>query len=258
MPEQRTQTSEQTSVVVDDLAAEYGEVRAEEQLDWPKLQAYLREHEVPGASSAMEVKQFRGGSSNLTYLLRFADGHEWVVRRPPFGPLPPSAHDMAREYRVLSRLWETYEPAPRAILLCEDKEIIGAPFFVMQRRSGFVIPNRRPLPKAITQTPETFRAMSEGFIDALADLHSVDYEKVALAALGRPDGFVRRQIAGWMDRWEKAKTSEVPLMNKLGAWFLENIPPAQPPALLHNDFFLHNVMFAPDNGGKVVGVFDWE
>jgi aminoglycoside phosphotransferase (APT) family kinase protein len=236
---------------------EYSDVRDEEQLDWPKLVAYLREHEVAHADQPLEVLQFHGGHSNLTYLLRFG-AHEWVVRRPPFGPLPPSAHDMAREYRVLSRLWEVYEPAPRAILLCEDKEIIGAPFFVMQRRSGFVVPNRRPLPEGITQNLATFCAMSQGFIDALADLHSVDYEKLGLAALGRPDGFVRRQITGWMDRWEKAKTSEVPLMNKLGAWFLENMPPSQPATLLHNDFFLHNVMFAPDNSGKVVGVFDWE
>ncbi len=237
---------------------EYGEVREEERLDWPKLVAYLREHQAPGAGAApLEVLQFRGGHSNLTYLLRFGD-QEWVVRRPPFGPLPPSAHDMAREYRVLSRLWEGYEPAPRAILLCEDPAIIGAPFFVMQRRSGFVIPNRRPLPPGISQTPETFRAMSAGFIDALADLHAVDYERLGLGGLGRPDGFVRRQITGWMDRWERAKTVEVPLMNQLGAWFLENLPAPQAPTLLHNDFFLHNVMFAPDNSGMVVGVFDWE
>ncbi|MBF6561017.1 MAG: phosphotransferase family protein [Candidatus Binataceae bacterium] len=237
---------------------EYGEVRDEEQLDWPKLVAYLREHHTPGADHGpLEVKQFRGGHSNLTYLLRFGD-QEWVVRRPPFGPLPPSAHDMGREHRVLSRIWAAYPPAPRAIVMCDDPSIIGAPFFVMERRSGFVVPNRSPLPSGIRQTPAVFRAMSEGFIDALADLHSVDYAKLDLVGLGRPDGFVRRQITGWMDRWEKAKTIEVPLMNKLGAWFLEHMPPAQTPAILHNDFFLHNVMFAPDNSGQVVGVFDWE
>src|SRR5271169_6176698 len=133
MPERQTQISAQNpgqalaqTSGADDLAAEYGEVREEERLDWPRLQAYLREHEVPGAGSAMEVKQFRGGSSNLTYLLRFADGHQWVVRRPPFGPLPPSAHDMAREYRLLSRLWEGFPAAPRSIVLCEDPAIIGA------------------------------------------------------------------------------------------------------------------------------------
>jgi aminoglycoside phosphotransferase (APT) family kinase protein len=240
---------------------EFGDVREEEQLDWPRLTAYLRAHEVPGADKPLEVKQFRGGHSNLTYLLRFGAGDaatEWVVRRPPFGPLPPGGHDMAREYRVLSRLWEGFAQAPRAILFCDDSAIIGAPFFVMQRRSGFVIPNRRPLDAGIRTDAKTFRAMSEGFIDALADLHAVDYEKLELSSLGRPDGFLRRQIVGWMDRWEKAKTAEVPLMNKLGAWYLENLPRAQAPTLLHNDFYLHNVMFAPDNSGAVVGVFDWE
>ena len=237
---------------------EYGEVRDEEQLDWPKLVTYLRENKVAGSDQPLKVLQFRGGHSNLTYLLRFGDHHEWVVRRPPFGPLPPSAHDMAREYRVLSRTWEKFQQAPRAILLCEDPSIIGAPFFVMQRRKGYVIPNRRPLPSGLTQNPKTFRGMSEGFIDALADLHSVNYEEIGLGGLGRPDGFVRRQITGWMDRWEKAKTVEVPLMNKLGAWFLENLPTPQAPVLLHNDFYLHNVMFALDNSGKVTGVFDWE
>jgi aminoglycoside phosphotransferase (APT) family kinase protein len=236
---------------------EFGEVREEEQLDWPKLAAYLHANGVAGADGPLAVKQFRGGHSNLTYLLRFGE-REWVVRRPPFGPLPPSAHDMGREYRVLSRLWEKFAQAPRAILFCDDLSILGAPFFVMERRTGFVIPNRHPLPPGITTDPDTFHRMSAGFIDALADLHSVDYESIGLAGLGRPEGFARRQITGWMDRWEKAKTGEVPLMNRLGAWFLDNLPAAQKPVLLHNDFFLHNVMFAPDNSGKVVGVFDWE
>ena len=236
---------------------EFGDVRDEEQLDWPKLARYLRDHDVPGSDRPLEVKQFHGGHSNLTYLLRFGE-QEWVVRRPPLGPLPPSAHDMAREYRVLSRVWDGFGAAPRAILLCDDPSIIGAPFFVMQRRNGFVVPNRRLLDPGIRQAPATFRAMSEGFIDALADLHSVDYKQVGLEGLGRPDGFVKRQISGWMDRWEKAKTAEVALMNKLGAWFLDNLPPPQPPVILHNDYYLHNVMFAPDNSGNITGVFDWE
>ncbi|SRR5579875_741942 len=237
---------------------EYGEVRDEEQLDWPKLIAFLRAHEVPGADQPFEVKQFRGGHSNLTYLLRFGNHQEWVVRRPPFGPLPVGGHDMAREYRVLSRLWERFPQAPRAILFSDDPTIIGAPFFVMERRHGFVIPNRRPLPPGIHSDPATFRRMSQGFIDSLAALHNVDYQAIGLGELGRPEGFIRRQIIGWMDRWEKAKTTDVPLMSKLGAWFLDHIPPAQSPVLLHNDFYLHNVMFAPDNSGQVAGVFDWE
>jgi len=241
---------------------EFSDVTAEEQLDWAKLIEYLRAHDVPGADQPLAVKQFRGGHSNLTYLLRFGqDGkaaHEWVVRRPPFGPLPPGGHDMAREHRVLSRLWEGFARAPHAILFCDDPGIIGAPFFVMERKSGFTIPNRRPLDPEIKTDPRTLRAMSEGFIDALADLHRVDYEALGLSGLGKPEGFLKRQLTGWMDRWEKAKTDEVPLMNKLGAWFLDNMPTPQKPVLLHNDFYLHNVMFAKDNSGPVVGVFDWE
>ena len=235
---------------------EFGEVRDEEQLDWNKLAEYLRD-KVPGADQPMSVKQFRGGHSNLTYLLRFGD-REWVMRRPPFGPLPPSAHDMGREYRVLSRLWQAYPAAPRAILLCEDPSIIGAPFFVMERRRGTLIANRQPLPAKLGKDPVTFRRLSEGFIDSLAALHSVDYQKIGLGDLGKPEGFLARQISGWMGRWQRAKTREVPLMEKLGAWFAENLPQSQPPVLIHNDFYLHNVMLAPDDPGEVAGVFDWE
>jgi aminoglycoside phosphotransferase (APT) family kinase protein len=239
-----------------EILPEYGEVRDEEQLDWSKLQDYLRD-KLPGADKALSVKQFRGGHSNLTYLLRF-DGQELVMRRPPFGPLPVGGHDMAREYRVLSRLWQAYAPAPRAYLFCEDPSIVGAPFFVMERRNGIVIKNRQPLPAELPADPTSLRRLSEGFIDAAADLHAVDYQAIGLEKLGRPEGFLERQINGWMKRWESAKTREVPLMEKLGAWFLDNLPPAQAPAIVHNDFYLHNVMVDFKDPGKIVGVFDWE
>jgi aminoglycoside phosphotransferase (APT) family kinase protein len=241
---------------VEEITPEYGDIRAEEQLDWAKLAGYLRD-KLPGADAALEVKQFRGGHSNLTYLLRLG-AQEWVMRRPPFGPLPVGGHDMGREYRVLSRLWRAFKPAPRGMLYCEDASIIGAPFFVMERRSGILIRMRQPLPPEIPNDPATFRRISEGFIDTLADLHAVDYASIGLGDLGKPAGFVERQIKGWMGRWEKAKTREVPLMNHLGAWFLEHLPESQAPALIHNDFYLHNIMLGADDPGRVVGVFDWE
>jgi aminoglycoside phosphotransferase (APT) family kinase protein len=240
-----------------DLSLEYGDVRDEEQLEWPKLIAYLREQKLPGADAPLEIKQFRGGSSNLTYLLRFGE-QEWVVRRPPFGPLPVGGHDMAREFRVLSRLWAAFKPAPRAMLFSDDVSIIGAPFFVMERRDGIVFKNRQPVPPELGEDPATFKNISEGFIDTLADLHAVDYDKIALGSLGKPAGFVKRQIGGWMQRWEKAKTVEVPLMDKLGAWYLEHAPDEQAPAIIHNDFYLHNLMLDRKNPGQVCGVFDWE
>src|SRR5229473_536058 len=239
-----------------EIVPEFGDVRAEEELDWKKLADYLRD-KLPGADAPMTVKQFRGGSSNLTYLLRFGD-REWVMRRPPFGPLPVGGHDMGREYKVLSQLWEVFKPAPRGMLFSDDISIVGAPFFVMERRSGIVIKNRQPLPEELGTDPATYRALSQGFIDTLADLHRVDYPAIGLSSLGKPEGFLKRQITGWMGRWEKAKTREVPLMEKLGTWFLEHLPPAQKPTLLHNDFYLHNVMLAAGDSGKVVGVFDWE
>ena len=235
---------------------ELGEVRAEEEFDHAKLADYLR-GKIPGAEGPLEVKQFRGGHSNLTYLLRFG-AREWVMRRPPLGPVAPTAHDMNREYRVLSRVWQAFAPAPRAMLLCEDPSIIGAPFFVMERRRGILVKMRQPLPAELGEEPDTFRRVSEVFIDTLADLHMVDYQKVGLGDIGKPAGFVERQITGWMGRWERAKTEEVPLMKKLGDWFLAHMPPTQPPSLLHNDFYLHNIMLDADDFGRITGVFDWE
>ena len=167
-----------------EIVPEFGDVRDEEQLDWGKLAAYLRGR-LPGADAPMTIKQFRGGSSNLTYLLRFGE-REWVMRRPPFGPLPVGGHDMGREYRVLSRLWEVFKPAPRGMLYSDDASIVGAPFFVMERRNGIVIKNRQPLPAELGNDPATFRAMSQGFIDTLADLHGVDYTAIGLGRSASP------------------------------------------------------------------------
>jgi aminoglycoside phosphotransferase (APT) family kinase protein len=236
--------------------AEYAEVRAEDDFDRERLATYLRGR-IPGAEATLEVRQFRGGHSNLTYLLRLG-ASEWVMRRPPHGVLPKSAHDMGREFRVLSRLWEEFPPAPRALWFCDDLAILGVPFFIMERRRGIVIRKREPLPAVLANSAAAMRRVSAAFVDALADLHRVDYERIGLGGLGRPDGFLARQVRSWMDRWERAKTREVPLMNRLGAWFAANLPPAQPPTLIHNDFFLHNVMIADGDPGRVVAVLDWE
>lgn len=239
-----------------EITPEFGEVRDEERFDEDRLHSYLRD-KIPSADAPMEVLQFRGGHSNLTYLLRFGD-REYVARRPPFGPLPKGGHDMAREYKVLSRIWNAFKPAPRAFLFCDDPSILGAPFFVMERRRGILIRTRQPLPPELGEDPATLRRISEGFINTLADLHAVDYDAVGLADLGRPEGFLKRQITGWMERWERAKTREVPLMNKLGAWFLEHMPESPAPSVIHNDFYLHNMMLDFKDPGHVVGVFDWE
>ena len=175
---------------------EVADVRADERIDAAALAAYLRDRLDTG-DAPLEIKQFPGGHSNLTYLLRFGD-RELVLRRPPLGPVAPKAHDMAREFRVLSELWRVYPPAPRAYLFCDDASLIGASFYVMERRRGVVI--RRRLPAELGDSAEARRRLSQALIDALADLHAVDYRAVGLADLGKPGGFVERQVRGWADR----------------------------------------------------------
>lgn len=226
-------------------------VRESEQLDWENLAAYLREK--LGATGEMTVTQFPGGHSNLTYDIAFGD-QEMVLRRPPFGPVPPRAHDMARECRVLQAVHPHFPLAPKPYLLCEDTSIIGSVFYVMERRRGIVI--RADEPAGI----EPLRgAISGSVIDTLADLHAIDVSSHGLDTLGKPAGFVARQIRGWTERWQGSKTSEVPEMEVLAAWLDSRIPadPARP-ALVHGDYKLDNLMLDASDPTRLVGVFDWE
>jgi len=236
-------------------------VRASEQLDWTRLGDYLRA-ELPkhvdrfDAGSGMEVEQFPGGHSNLTYLLRFGEV-ELVLRRPPFGPVPPRAHDMARECRVLAAVHPHFPLAPRPYLLCDDPSVAGFIFYVMERRHGIVI--RVDEPPEWRDRIDVRRAVSAAMIDTLADLHAIDVAAHGLDALGKPAGFVARQIRGWTERWHGAKTSDVPEMEHLAAWLEERIP-ADPPraTLVHGDFKLDNVMLDAAQPERLVAVFDWE
>ena len=238
-----------------------GAVRPGEALEWPRLLAWLRERlpacDVPGLdrSREPEVAQFPGGHSNLTYLIRFGDV-DIVVRRPPFGPLPPTAHDMAREYRWLSALHPVFPLAPRPYLLCEDTSVIGSIFYAMERRHGLVV--RAQEPPQLADKPDARRAVSGAFIDTLADLHAIDVAG-ALSSLGKPAGFVERQVRGWSDRWHRSKTTPLPEMDALAEWLRGHLPPDPPvPSVVHGDFKLDNVMLDPDDVGRIVAVFDWE
>ncbi|HVF57754.1 MAG TPA: phosphotransferase family protein [Pyrinomonadaceae bacterium] len=237
-------------------------VRASEQLDWDALSKYVREKlsaalgEEFDAGAPFTVEQFPGGHSNLTYLLRFGD-QEFVMRRPPFGPLPPKAHDMAREYRVLVAAHPVYRLAPRPFVLCEDASVIGSVFYLMERRRGIVV--RSDEPAELDGRPAGRRRASAALVDALAGLHAVDIEAHGLNALGKPDGFVRRQVRGWSERWHGSRTTELPEMDALAAWLDARLPPAPlRPTLVHGDFKLDNVMLDGEDVGRVVGVFDWE
>ena len=196
--------SSDTSPSVDPFSAEapseVTEVRPGEQLNWPAIEAWLRKA-LPAdldLDGPLEVQQFPNGSANLTYLIRFGST-ELVLRRPPFGTLAPGAHDMAREYKVLSRLWRVFDKAPRAYALCQDHEVAGADFFVMQRRRGEVI--RGVIPPSMRHHRDVGHRIGLALVDAMAELHLIDPADCDLQDLGRPDGFVGRQVSGWRKRW---------------------------------------------------------
>jgi aminoglycoside phosphotransferase (APT) family kinase protein len=230
------------------------EVRPDERLDEARLHEWLRGR-LEGSERPLRVRQFGGGAANLTYLLDFS-GLQYVLRRPPLGPVAPSSHDMAREYRVLSVLYQAFPEAPRALLLCEDAGVVGAPFLVMERRQGVVV--RRTLPAEYAALPDAPRRMSEAMVDALARLHAVDYGALGLGDLGRPEGYLARQTAGWFDRWQKAKVDEVPAMDEVHGWLRDRCPQESAASLVHNDYKLDNVMLDAIDLARVVAVFDWD
>jgi len=236
------------------MVPEVAPIRAGEEIDARALSEYLR-GKVEGAERDLRVEQFPGGHSNLTYLVRAGD-HEYVLRRPPLGPVAPKAHDMAREFHVLEAVHPVFPPAPRVYLVCEDPAVIGAIFFLMERRQGVVL--RRDMPPEFTGDPAFPRKASEGFIDCLAQLHSIDVARQPLAALGKPDGFLERQVRGWTERWQRARTEELPGMDRLIEWLTNRLPASVQPTLVHNDFKLDNIMLDSRNPGRVEAVLDWE
>ncbi len=229
-------------------------VRADERFDEHAVETFLR-GKLPGTENPLKVRQFGGGAANLTYLLDYGS-HEYVLRRPPLGPVAPSAHDMARESKVLLRLWKPFPFAPRAYLFSDDASIVGAPFFVMERRRGIVV--RDSIPDVYDTWNDAPARMSKALVKALSDLHAVDYESIKLGDLGRPAGFISRQVEGWWRRWQDAKLEDLPAMDAVCNWLRENEPPESPPSLVHNDYKLDNVMLAADDPGRIVAVFDWD
>ena len=230
-------------------------VRAGEELNEEALANYLQERGID-PSGRLRVQQFPSGFSNLTYLIS-TPGQEYVLRRPPFGTHVGSAHNMEREYQVLSLLKPVYEPVPTPLLYCDDERVIGAPFYLMERVSGVIL---RPTNlKGTDLSPALMRTLSEATVDRLADLHALDTETTGLAQLGKPEGYVSRQVSGWTERYRRAETDTVVAMDEAAEWLSAHLPTTpQRSAFIHNDYKYDNLVLAPDDLTRIIAVLDWE
>lgn len=244
-------------------------VRAGEEVDAEALKRFLAEPfeaRFGAALSSVAVEQFPSGHSNLTYLLRArpksGDDVELVLRRPPFGNKVKTAHDMGREYRILSRLsapeggLPPYDKAPRPLLHTDDESILGAPFYVMERIRGTILRRKSADDERLDTT--ILPKLSASFVDALVELHALPYAEMGLGDLGKPEGYVERQVRGWTQRYADAKTDDIPHVDEAARWLAEHLPPAQKATLIHNDFKYDNMVLDPDDLTRVVGVLDWE
>ena len=231
------------------------DVRNGEDFDVEAVERYLREHTEDLPDGELEISQFPSGASNLTYLLQI-DDWEGVLRRPPLGPVPPKAHDMGRESSILSKLGAVYLLAPKPYFFCEDESVIGAPFYVMERKAGVVLDDS--FPDDIEPDEELCRGISRTAVDTLVRLHAVDVEEAGLGDLGKPEGFLERQTEAWIYRYDKAKTDDIGEVGPLTEWLASDVPESPPPTVIHNDYKLNNLVLDPEDLTEVRAVLDWE
>jgi aminoglycoside phosphotransferase (APT) family kinase protein len=231
-----------------------GRVRKGEELDIGRVDAWLREQGVV-LHGTPEVTQYSGGASNWTYRLKYAN-RDLILRRPPAGTKAKSAHDMSREYLVQNALKRVYPCVAAMVVSCEDHEVLGAPFYVMDRIAG-VIP-RKNFPRDVALSPEQARELCLNVFDKLIELHQVDWQAIGLQQLGKGEGYARRQIEGWVDRWDQARTWNVMPATDVKRWLRANIPDDVATCVIHNDWRLDNIVFDPEQPTRVVGVLDWE
>ena len=228
--------------------------RPGEELNVGKLEPFLRSH-FPDEGVTFIVRQFPSGHSNLTYFVQLGN-RQLVLRRPPFGSKVKSAHDMGREFRVLSKLHSAYPPAPEVLFYCDNDSVLGAPFYVMELISGVIL--RRDPPPGLEFTPDTAHRVCESFADNLARLHSLDYAAIGLAELGKPQGYLERQVRGWTERYHGSKTHEHPEVEQISGWMQKNLPSSSDATLIHNDYKFDNLVLDPADLTKIIGVLDWE
>ncbi len=227
-------------------------VRQGEELAIDKLKNYLVKQ---GFNDTIEVQQFPKGYSNLTYLLKIGAA-SYVLRRPPFGAAIKTAHDMGREYTILSGLIKVYPKVPKPLLYCTDETVIGCPFYIMERVEGIIL--RPQMPKNELPNAQQMQGIAQSLVSTFAELHAVDYKAAGLAGLGKPDGYVARQVYGWTKRYYKAQTDSIAAIDQVAQWLANNMPKESGAALIHNDYKYDNVVLNPTKPTEIIALLDWE
>ena len=238
-----------------DVTDKATKVRQGEALETKAVEEFLKDN-IKGLEGSLDIWQFPSGFSNLTYMIRVGE-RELVLRRPPFGTKAKTAHDMSREYRILSALHPVFPYAPKPFVYSEDPSVMGCPFYVMERIQGIIL--RKDLPEGMEMSPGDARRLCENLIDLHFELHSIDYREVGLGDFGKPEGYVKRQVEGWSRRYLAAKTEDAPDFERVMAWLDKTMPPESArPSIVHNDYKLDNLVLNPENPLRIIGVLDWE
>jgi aminoglycoside phosphotransferase (APT) family kinase protein len=226
-----------------------------DEINWSAVREFILDELEDVPDAPLKVKQFSAGYSNLTYAIEMGDWKA-VLRRPPFGPIPPKAHDMKREAEILQRIHPVFPLAPKVYLYSEDPALMDRPFYIMERKQGVVLDDE--FPPEYEANEETARKVSETVVNTMTQLHAIDYVQAELTDIGRPDGYLERQVHGWIKRYHAAQTDEIAVTGEVEAWLVGNIPASPAPTIVHNDFKLNNMMLAADDPRRATAVFDWE
>lgn len=222
-------------------------------VDEHALERYLAER-VPGEAVPLVAERFSGGHSNETFFITRGD-QRWVLRRPPLPPYLPTAHDVSREFRFISALKDTNVPVPQPVLFCDDESVIGAPFYLMERLPGVVIRDKLP-PQFDNE--ESGKEIAEDLIQTLVKLHAVDWQNTSIASIGKPEGYIARQIKRWTGQLEGAYTRPVPDLVAVKDWLAAHLPESPAATIVHGDYRIDNCMYSADHPARVIGVLDWE
>jgi len=242
-------------VAIQDLIDQPAPVRQGEALDSKLLATFLQKQFPDLDVSTLEVKQFPSGHSNLTYLLQVGE-REMILRRPPFGAAIKTAHDMRREFQILSHLVHVYPKVPQPLAFCEDDSVLGVPFYLMERLKGVILRSHKS--EGLELSPVKMRTLAENFVDNLVEIHQVDYQAAGLGNLGHPEGYVRRQVEGWTQRYNNAKTDDIPDIQRVITWLSGHWPAETGSTMIHNDYKYDNLVLDPNDIGHIIGVLDWE